>query len=309
MEKVNLTWNDVTIRASGTATEIKKYLTGNKHETLKLYGVPRGGIFAALAVLSFLDDKERFVLTSNPSEAEYFIDDIIDTGKTKEKYKKEFSSGINFFALVDKSKHWKTSAFEDLRGKWISFPWERMTNEDAPTENIRRLLEYIGEDPNRPGLKDTPERVIKSYEKLFGGYKQEISHIIKVFNDKCKEMIILKNIEFYSTCEHHMLPFFGKAHIAYIPNGKVIGISKLAKILEVYSRRAQIQERIAQQVVGALDAHLQPAGAACIIEAQHMCMLCRGIEKQNSSMITSSLSGVFMKEPQARAELMSIIIK
>ncbi len=159
-------------------------------------------------------------------------------------------------------------------------------------------------------MKETPEIVIKSYEKLFGGYAHDLNTIkdlIKVFESDCKEMVLLKNIEFYSTCEHHMLPFFGKAHIAYIPNKTVIGISKLARILEVFSRRLQIQEQIGTQVTDALQKLIDPIGAACLLEAQHFCMTSRGVEKQNSIMVTSNLTGSFLTEPMVREEFFNMI--
>lgn len=172
---------------------------------------------------------------------------------------------------------------------------------------VRDLLFHIGENPDREGLLETPARVAKSWDELFAGYKQDPAEVMKTFEDgACDEMVLLKDIEFYSMCEHHMLPFFGKAHVAYIPHGKVIGISKLARVLEIYSRRLQIQERLCQQVTQALAQHLQPKGAACVIEAQHFCMVCRGVNKQNSTMVTSSLWGAF-RDPEPRAELFSLI--
>ena len=169
------------------------------------------------------------------------------------------------------------------------------------------LLAYIGEDVTREGLTETPTRVIKSYEQLFSGYKDAAEKHLKVFEeDSCDEMVILKNIEFYSTCEHHFLPFYGKAHIGYIPDGRVVGISKLARVLDVFARRLQIQERITEQVTGALDEHLKPKGSACIIESAHFCMMCRGVQKQSSSMVTSSLTGVFRK-PEVRSEFIAMI--
>ena len=172
---------------------------------------------------------------------------------------------------------------------------------------VHKQLQYIGEDTTREGLLETPKRVIASWEKLYGGYSENPASVLKTFkDDTCDEMVILKDIEFYSTCEHHLLPFFGKAHIAYIPNGKVVGISKLARLLEIFSRRLQIQERIGQQVTSALMTELEPLGCACVIEAQHFCMRARGVEKQNSIMITSSLEGVF-RETQARQEFLQFI--
>ena len=173
---------------------------------------------------------------------------------------------------------------------------------------IREMIREIGEDPHREGLDNTPERVIKSWDKLYGGYNQDPANLFTTFkNDGYDEIVLLKDIEFYSMCEHHMLPFFGKAHIAYIPRNRIIGISKLARLLEIYTRRLQIQERIGWQIINDLDKYLLPVGSACIIEAQHFCMVARGVEKQNSIMITSALSGAFKKTPEARAELIRLI--
>jgi len=175
-------------------------------------------------------------------------------------------------------------------------------------KKIRDFLEYIGEDPTREGLKETPKRIIKSWDKLYSGYKQNPENVMKVFQDgACEDIVLLKNIELYSMCEHHCLPFFGQAHIAYIPNGKVIGISKLARLMEIYARRLQIQERIGDQITQALMKYLKPLGAACIIEAQHFCMKSRGIEKQNSIMVTSSMKGIFKSEPGMEIKLLSLI--
>lgn len=173
---------------------------------------------------------------------------------------------------------------------------------------IRNQIDLVGDDSTREGLSDTPKRVVKSWKEIYRGYSQNPAELMTTFNsDGCDQIVLLKDIELYSMCEHHMLPFFGKAHIAYIPDGKVIGISKLARLLDIYSRRLQIQERIGEQVTGALMEFLQPKGAACIIEATHMCMRMRGVSKQNSIMITSSMKGVFMTTPTAKEELLLLI--
>ena len=178
--------------------------------------------------------------------------------------------------------------------------------EDKALESIRTILNYIGDDANREGLLDTPKRVVKSYKHLFSGYSANVEEVFTVFNEYCDEIVLMKNIEFASTCEHHMLPFLGKAHIAYLPDGNVIGASKLVRVLEVYARRLQIQERIGQQVTAALDHYLRPKGSACILEAKHLCMVCRGVEKQGSTMVTSSLTGIFRDE-RPRSELLSLL--
>ena len=173
---------------------------------------------------------------------------------------------------------------------------------------IRQLVELIGDDPDREGLRETPNRVVRSFYELFGGYRQKPEDVIKVFeDDSCDEMVVIRGIEFYSTCEHHLLPFFGKAHIAYVPNGRLIGASKLVRLLEVFSRRLQIQERLCEQVTGALDQYLKPKGSACVLEAKHFCMIARGVGKQGSEMVTSSLTGVFRDRVGARQEFFDII--
>jgi GTP cyclohydrolase I len=181
-------------------------------------------------------------------------------------------------------------------------------SEKSVIEGVVNSIKFIGDDPEREGLVETPARVLKSFKTIYGGYGQDPKDVMKIFEDgKCEDMVILKDIEFFSTCEHHMLPFFGKAHIAYIPDKCVIGISKLARLLEIYARRLQIQERICQQVTTALMEHLKPLGAACILEAQHFCMTSRGVQKQNSIMVTSSLTGEFRDNAETRSELMSLI--
>ena len=174
-----------------------------------------------------------------------------------------------------------------------------------PEELIKGLIELIGEDPTREGLVDTPKRVVKAYEKLFDGYNHKPEEVLTVFGDESyDEMIVVKAIEFYSTCEHHMIPFFGKAHIGYIPNGKIIGLSKMPRLVEMYARRLQNQERMTNQIARALDKILKPKGVAVVVEARHLCMMARGVEKQKSEVITSSLLGLFKRDLNTRGEFM-----
>lgn len=175
---------------------------------------------------------------------------------------------------------------------------------------VKDYLLAIGEKPEREGLKDTPRRVVKSWNEIYSGYSRTPADVLTTFSaDGYDQIVLLKDIEMFSMCEHHMLPFFGKAHVAYIPGDKIIGISKLARLVDIFSRRLQIQERIGEQVTSALMTYLQPKGAACIIEAAHMCMRMRGVGKQESTMVTSSLKGVFMEKQAAREELMALINK
>lgn len=177
-----------------------------------------------------------------------------------------------------------------------------------PKAKIHEILKDIGENPEREGLLNTPKRVVKSWGEIYSGYGHTAAELFTTFDsDGYDQIVLLKDIEIYSMCEHHMLPFFGKAHVAYIPKGRVIGISKLARLVDMYARRLQIQERIGEQVTDALMEYLQPEGAACIIEAVHMCMRMRGVAKQQSVMTTSSLRGAFFDNSAARSELMRLI--
>lgn len=174
---------------------------------------------------------------------------------------------------------------------------------------IKAFFDHIGEDKEREGLLETPKRVIKSWEHLYSGYKSDPKEVLgKCFSDgACDEMVVLKNIEFYSVCEHHLLPFFGKISIGYIPNAKVVGISKLARLVEVFSRRLQIQEKMTGQIADTIMEVLQAKGAMVVAEAQHMCMVMRGVEKQNSMMITSAVRGLFKSDHRTREEFMGHI--
>jgi GTP cyclohydrolase I len=183
-----------------------------------------------------------------------------------------------------------------------------MKKEISPEEAVKGIIEGIGEDPKRDGLLDTPKRVAKSWRELYRGYNEDPKDCAKVFEcESYTGMVLLKDIELYSMCEHHMLPFVGKCHIAYIPDKKVIGISKLARIMEIFARRLQIQERLTDEIADSIKDLLQPKGVAVRIEAEHFCMRMRGVGKQNSKMITTSLRGLFMNDPSTRSEFLNSI--
>lgn len=168
-----------------------------------------------------------------------------------------------------------------------------------------QLLESIGDNPNRNGLKETPDRFVSACEKFYSGYSQNPKDILKVFDGGgYDEMIVVKDIEFYSTCEHHLVPFFGKAHVGYLPNGKIIGLSKIPRLIEIFSRRLQNQERLTSQIANALNDILKPKGVGVIMEARHLCMMARGVEKQNSIVTTSALQGLFKKNMNTRSEFL-----
>lgn len=280
----------------------------NANNYTSIYGVPRGGIYIAIQLSKILN--LPIVEKNKIHKATLIVDDLVDSGQTRNRYP------ANDFACLYRKLH--TPLLSDYTyisntvDGWIEFFWEKAIEEQPAEDAITRLIEMIGEDPGREGLKETPKRVIKSYETLFSGYKQKPQDIIETFDaDGYSQLVLLKDIEIYSMCEHHILPFIGKAHIAYIPNKKIIGISKLARIADMFARRLQIQERLADNITSTLMEYLNPLGAACIIEAQHLCMKMRGVGKQNSIMTTSSLKGVFLEDNDngraARKEFMGLM--
>lgn len=176
-------------------------------------------------------------------------------------------------------------------------------------EAVKTMIRYVGEDVNREGLEKTPSRVLKAYEFMFGGYKEDPQTILNsaMFASSNDEMVLVKDIEFYSTCEHHLLPIIGRAHVAYIPNGKVVGLSKIPRIVDIFARRMQIQEQLTEQIADALMEAVEPKGVAVVIQARHMCMEMRGVEKICSTTTSSALRGLFKRDEKTRSEFFSLI--
>jgi GTP cyclohydrolase I len=182
-------------------------------------------------------------------------------------------------------------------------------NHEKVKKIVEELLYEIGENPKREGLLSTPKRVAKAYEFLTAGYDKDIEEVLNnaIFNEKYDEMVLVKDIDFYSMCEHHILPFYGKVHVAYIPNGKIVGLSKIPRIVDVFARRLQVQERMTQQIADTIDKYLSPRGVAVVSEARHMCMMMRGVEKQNSSATSSAVHGLFKDDARTRDEFFNLI--
>jgi GTP cyclohydrolase IA len=274
MIKTNITWEQIYHRLNEVTKDLPK-------ET-KYYGVPRGGQIIAGMTGNAVDTLE---------EADVVIDDLIDSGATLERYK---DSGKPFVALIDKRI--------ELQGEWLVFPWE---NEEGNIEdNVRRLLQYFGEDANREGLQETPKRFVKFFKEFLSPPEWNCTTFEGEGYD---EMIVQTNIPFHSLCEHHIAPFFGTGTIAYIPNKRIVGLSKLARTLETYSRRLQNQERITMQVAEFLWKELEPKGVAVQITAKHMCMEMRGVKKHDTHTTTTKLLGIFKEDPSARAEFLNAI--
>ncbi|NEQ67661.1 MAG: GTP cyclohydrolase I FolE [Symploca sp. SIO1B1] len=198
---------------------------------------------------------------------------------------------------------------DEIRKQTISTQAKSPVSEEEMRQAVRTLLLGMGEDPDREGLRDTPKRVVKALKFLTSGYQQSLDELLNgaVFHEDAKEIVLVRDIDLFSSCEHHILPILGRAHVAYIPNGKVIGLSKIARICEMYARRLQVQERLTAQIADAIQGLLKPQGVAVVIEATHMCMVMRGVQKPGSWTVTSSMQGVFADDAKTRQEFMDLI--
>lgn len=276
-----------------------------------LYGVPRGGVPAALAVLRHIPEAD---LTDNPELADVIIDDLIDSAATQQRYQAQYR--VPFFALFQKGygREYTGAAIVGVgialpSDSWVVFPWEHTTQGSADDIPLR-LLQFIGENPAREGLKDTPSRFLKAWQFYCKGYHEQPKDVFKTFADGAEhydEMVLVKDIDVYSHCEHHLAPFFGKAHIGYIPDKRIIGLSKLPRLVDVFARRLQVQERLTAQIAGAIEEALQPKGVAVVLECRHLCMESRGVRVRGSTTTTSSMKGVLLERPEARAEFLRLI--
>lgn len=262
-------------------------------DPIRAYPVPRGGVPVALALAAMHPLK----LVDDPANADIVIDDLIDSGATRDRF-----GHLPFYVLIDKKQD------APYRNAWIEFPWE-VGSDGGIEDNIVRLLQYVGEDPTRGGLAETPGRVAAAWQFWCSGYGQEPGDVLKVFEDGAEgtdEMVVVKDIPFYTHCEHHMAPFFGTATIAYVPEGRIVGLSKLSRLLDIFARRLQVQERLTCQVADALMEHLKPRGAGVVIKARHLCMESRGVCKQGHHTVTSALRGVFKDQPSTRSEFLAL---
>lgn len=294
---MNLTLNHVQI--DQLAQQLAARIGDETGRTdLMVHPVPRGGIPVAYALMRHMP---RITLTGDPADAEVFVDDLVDSGSTSERYRARYP-GRPFYSLLTK---------EDVqfRDKWIVFPWETKDDNQPAEDNIVRLLQVIGENPGREGLSDTPKRVVKAWQHWCSGYGKDAGAVLKVFEDGAEgydQMISVNNIPIYSHCEHHMAAIIGTASIAYIPDGKIVGLSKLSRLADIFARRLQVQERLTNQIADALSEHLKPKGVGVLIKARHMCMESRGVCQQGHHTRTVALRGVLFTDAAARAEFMAI---
>lgn len=266
----------------------------------KCYPIPRGGVAAAYAVYD--STYCPFVIVNTPEDADFFIDDIIDSGETMRRYCDDYPERP-FFALIDKLNG-------EREGEWLVFPWEVTDQgaDESATDIVTRLLQYVGENPERGGLLETPNRVLKAWKHWCGGYDMDAKSILKTFEDGaegCDEMVV-RVVPFYSHCEHHLAAIIGHAVVAYIPNKKIVGLSKIDRVVDMFARRLQVQERLTNQIANAIQENLEPKGVAVWVNARHLCIESRGVRNQNSVTDTLALRGVFKEDPRTRSEFLAV---
>lgn len=273
-----------------------------------VYGVPRGGLpVAAFTGLPLIAPAEGAVtldvLMRYDREQLLVVDDLADSGRTLAPFA---AAGYRVDAMFRKPHTPRDIAPHAVEvGGWVVFPWEQ---ERGPEDAVVRMLEWIGEDPAREGLRDTPKRVVKALREMTEGLAVEPRTVLgTVFNETSDQMVVVRGIRFSSLCEHHLLPFTGTAAVGYVPAGRVIGLSKIPRLVEVFARRPQVQERMTNQIAQALMDHLSPRGVGVVVKAHHSCMGCRGVRQPDAEMITSCVLGCMREEPESRAELMEFI--
>jgi GTP cyclohydrolase I len=268
-----------------------------------VYGVPHGGYVPAAIVAGTLG----VPLVDEPRRRTLIVDDLVDSGATMRRLVDDHPEC--WADALYRKPHSPTGFAPKAKqvSGWLVFPWEQIQAVAGPEDAVVRLLEFIGEDPGRPGLTDTPGRVIRSFAEMTAGYGVDVAELLsRTFDDRCDEMVLVRDIDFTSLCEHHLLPFTGVASVGYVPGERVVGLSKIARLVDVYARRLQVQERMTVEIAAALDLHLSPRGVGVVVRARHSCMGCRGVRKPSAEMVTSALLGVFRDKPEARSEFLAL---
>lgn len=292
--RMDLSWADFDLRCQELASRIQKHQLGIHG----IYGIPSGGWHVARKLSELLN----LPVVNEPTFTTLIVDDLIDTGRTAERYR-EIGPVYALYHKPWTPEHLRRDSI--CVRDWVRFPWE---GETGAEDIVVRLLQFVGEDPTREGLVDTPKRVLKAFKEMTSGYAESPKEILStVFSERCDELVLLKDIRFHSLCEHHLLPFSGRAHVGYIPKHSVVGLSKLARLVFCFAKRLQVQERLTREIAFAIEEVLSPLGVAVVIEAAHQCMACRGVKVQGSEMVTSAMLGAFREQASARAEFLALI--
>lgn len=304
-EKTILTLADVDELARVAAAEIRSRIQPGAHPNV--YAIPRGGVSAAYAIGRFVPIK----MVTDPALADFIVDDLVESGTTMAKAlsaaahpdngRQVFKEPPVPIVLIDK----RTAPWQ---GKWVVFPWEGDST-GSIEDNIQRLLQFIDPESDRGGLEETPKRVAAAWAFWSKGYAEDPAAILKTFDDGAEgvdEMVAVRNIPLYSHCEHHLAAIIGHATVAYIPNGRIVGLSKINRVVDCFARRLQVQERLTNQIADAIHEHLQPRGVGVIVTARHMCMESRGVCQQGHDTSTSALRGVFKSDSTVRSEFLHL---
>ena len=305
MLKTELTEQEVMARAAAVAAVFDKTHKKAFRKRATLYGVPKGGVVPCELIARELRSRhwETFVVNSAET-ANVIVDDLVDSGKTRRKFMEKHPGAV-FLPLYNKLANECDSELG-----WIVFPWERENDRDTSADDIPvRLLQYIGEDPEREGLTDTPKRFLNAWREWTSGYGQDPKAVVRAFTDGAEnvdEMVVVSDIPFYSHCEHHLAPFFGCAHIAYIPQGRILGLSKFKRLTDIFARRLQVQERLTNQIADVIDEVLQPRGVGVMVEARHLCMESRGINSPGQTTTTSALRKAMRSQADTRDEFLRL---
>lgn len=292
---ITLTWADIEQQA-----ELIAFRNAHRHID-NVYGVPQGGAPLAIMVARHLSRP----LAEQPEPGKTLIvDDLVDSGRTLDTYHRRGFIVDAAYRKTHSPNHLAPTA--KIIDGWLAFPWER--NDGDPTDAVVRLLQHIGEDPSREGLLDTPKRVVKALRELTEGYDKDAATVLgTTFLEPHDEMVVVSDIEFASMCEHHMLPFTGTATVGYIPSDRIVGLSKIPRLVEMYARRLQVQERMTNQIAHAINDILSPVGVGVVVHGNHSCCSNRGVRKK-APMTTSCLIGAMREKPEARSEFLSIAL-
>lgn len=296
----------------------KSFITAGMYE-VNLYGIPRGGVPSAYLLQSALEAfpyAPNIRIVEDPESADIIVDDIIDSGETMRNYKDNQGFAALCSSMAGAMPAHVFVGEQVDPGTWVVFPWEKMDHtlvrdRDLHDSNIwQQFLRSIGEDPERGGLHETPDRATKAWAHWTKGYAQRPEEVLKSFEDGAEhydQMVCVRNIPVYSHCEHHLAAIFGVAHVAYVPRGRIVGLSKLNRVVDVFARRLQVQERLTSQIADALAEGLDPRGVAVSLECRHLCMESRGVCQQGHTTITTALRGVFLDDPSAKQEFLETI--
>jgi GTP cyclohydrolase I len=306
---------DIAETVAFLALAVEKYADERKLDEVKCWGVPRGGLHVLAKLVATCEIVHP---VSTWQEADVVVDDIIDSGSTANRYADAGKTVLALYGRAlwplfdpheDAAYGTPTHTVMEHTDEWLVFPWEG--DETGSAEDIvTRMLQYMGEDPARGGLVETPKRVLKAWREMTSGYRVDPRELLKTFEDGAQdvdEMVLVSNIRVMSQCEHHVLPFVGVAHVGYIPNGKIVGLSKLARLVDAFARRLQVQERLTTQIADTLWEVLEPKGVGVVIQCRHMCMELRGVQQPGSITTTSAMRGALMDKPEARAEFLRLV--